>query len=105
MGPIFVNLTPHSIHMPNGRQLPPCGYVARCAEETVPTGNIGGNPIVVRRYGKVENLPEVSGNTWYIVSHLSMLKIPVEALDALGLRARYDEMLVGEPAEPAEGDA
>lgn len=71
----FVNLTPHTIHLPTG-PVEPIGVLARCTEETVPVGVLGGVPIVTRRYGKVENLPPVHEGLVYIVSHMARVACP-----------------------------
>lgn len=72
---MFINLTPHTIHLPTG-DVPPSGIVARCAEITAPAGEIEGVPIVTRCYGAVENLPSVRPYVWYIVSHMCRVACP-----------------------------
>jgi hypothetical protein len=74
-GITFVNLTPHTINLPTGA-VEPSGVLARCAEETVPVGFLGEVPIVTRRYGKVENLPEPRPGLVYIVSHMTRVACP-----------------------------
>ena len=74
--PTFVNLTPHTIHLPDGSNVEPSGYLARCEEESVPVGSLGENPIITRRYGKVEGLPIPRLGVWYIVSHMARVACP-----------------------------
>jgi hypothetical protein len=73
---IFVNLTSHAIHLPTGEVVEPIGYLARCEEETVPVGAIGGVPLIVRRYGAVTGLPPEHPDTFYIVSHMARVACP-----------------------------
>lgn len=58
----FINLTPHalSLMLPNGSvvTIPPSGTVARVGTEEVLIGEVGGIPLVERRFGAVEGLPE-----------------------------------------------
>lgn len=89
---MFVNLTPHEIHLPTGA-IPPSGVVARCEEESVPVGAIEGVPIWVRRYGKVQNLPPQHVDRWYIVSHMTRVACP----------ERMDLVSPGDLTRDAEG--
>ena len=66
---MIVNLTPHAIHFP-GCTIEPSGIIARCAEDTIPSGLFDGIEIIRRSYGKVYDLPEPQGNTLYVVSLL-----------------------------------
>jgi len=72
---IFVNLTPHTIHLPTG-PVEPLGVSARCEETTVPVGEIGGVPIVTRHYGEVNNLPPPHQGVYLIVSHMCRVARP-----------------------------
>ena len=71
----FVNLTPHTIHLPTG-DVPPSGIVARCSEETEYRATVEGVPFVFRNYGEVSGVPEAEGNTWFIVSHMCRVALP-----------------------------
>lgn len=57
----FINLTPHAISLmlPSGSTvtIPPSGVVARVATEEAVIGEVGGIPLVERRFGAVEGLP------------------------------------------------
>lgn len=78
----FINLTPHTINLPD-RTIPPSGTIARCAEVTTPAGNLDGVEIICRNYGEVSELPEeTSEDVYYIVSALVRLALP-ERFDLL----------------------
>ena len=73
----LVNLTPHAVTLitPEGEiTIPPSGTLARVAEVTTPRGTIavdGVNiPVVAKRFGQIENLPEPQPDTLFIVSAL-----------------------------------
>ena len=76
---MFVNLTPHEIHLPTGT-IPPSGALARCEEESVAAGTIDGVPALTRRYGAVHDLPPFHEGVWLIVSHMCRVACP-ERLD------------------------
>jgi hypothetical protein len=73
---MFLNLTPHQIHMPDGTVLNPFGYAVRCMELTTPAGYIEGMPVIVRTYGEVYNLPPQREGVWLIVSHIVRVSHP-----------------------------
>ena len=58
----FINLTPHAlaIQLPDGSvtTIPPSGTIARVTTEEVVVSEISGVPLVERRFGAVEGLPE-----------------------------------------------
>ena len=58
----FINLTPHalSVLLPDGSTITfqPSGTVARVTTEEVVVGETGGIPLVERRFGAVQGLPE-----------------------------------------------
>ena len=58
----FINLTPHalSVQLPDGSTttIPPSGVVARVTTEEVVVGQVVGVPVVERRFGAVEGLPD-----------------------------------------------
>jgi len=77
MGERLINLTPHEITLVGSEgeviaSLPPSGTVARCKEvvETIGHLTINGKefPLIVKRLGEVENLPEPQEGTRFIVS-------------------------------------
>lgn len=77
----IVNLTPHGINLLNRDltplvTIPASGNVARCTQETIPNGNIGGIPITATSFGEVEGLPQEKEATYYIVSRLVMQGCP-----------------------------
>ena len=79
---MFVNLTPHTIHLPNGEEIAPSGVLARCEEESEVAFVVDGVPVVFRRYGAVHDLlPERAGH-WLIVSHMCRVACP-ERMDLL----------------------
>jgi hypothetical protein len=94
----LINLTPHPVTVA-GLTIPPSGTVARCREVTESRGVVeidGTNvPLVSKRFGEVENLPEPAPNTVYIVSALT-----AQAAWAVG---RRDVVCPGDPVRDAEG--
>ncbi len=70
----IVNLTPHPINIVMGdgevRTIPPSGTVARCRETTETVGEVNGIPVIRKSFGSVENLPDPSSGTIYVVSAL-----------------------------------
>ena len=62
----YVNLTPHAIHLNDGRVFPPSGQIARVSAEHSPFE--GDLCLVV--FGRVQNLPEPQEGVYYIVSAL-----------------------------------
>jgi len=72
---MFVNLTPHEIHLPIGI-VSPSGVVARCDEVSEQCGEVEGVPIISRRYGEVRGLPSNKMGVWLIVSHMCRVACP-----------------------------
>jgi hypothetical protein len=80
----LVNVTPHTIAIydENGQELiltvPPSGVVARCEETTERVGSVFVEgreiPLVVKRYGRVTDLPEPKPDVRFIVSAIVMLQ-------------------------------
>jgi hypothetical protein len=70
----IVNLTPHPINI-GGMVIQPSGQVARVAEISEPHGviEIGSIriPVIVKRFGQVEGLPEPQDGVVYVVSALA----------------------------------
>lgn len=71
----IVNLTPHAINFVQEDCTPlatinPSGTVARVTTKTVTKGDINGIPVTATEFGEVENLPEPTQDTIYIVSSL-----------------------------------
>jgi len=69
------NLTPHRITISDKDQsivltLPPEDNPARCSEVTKDHGEFDGFPLVLKSYGKVENLPDPEEDVLYIVSKI-----------------------------------
>jgi len=71
----FVNLTPHTIHLPN-HTVEASGQVARCEEKSEHAGSFYDVPVYWRSYGEVTDLPEPENGTMYIVSMLVRLACP-----------------------------
>lgn len=72
---MFVNLTPHTICLPD-REVPPSGVIVRCQEHDEEAYEVEGVPVVYRRYGAVEDLPPPVPGTHYLVSALVRLAYP-----------------------------
>ena len=71
----IVNLTPHAINFVHEDCTPlatinPSGTVARVTTKTVTKGDVNGIPVTATEFGEVENLPEPTQDTIYIVSSL-----------------------------------
>jgi len=64
----YVNLTPHEIHLNDGRVFPPSGEVVRVS---VTFTEVQGDTCQ-QIYGEVENLPPYQEGTRYIVSSMVM---------------------------------
>jgi hypothetical protein len=71
----IVNLTPHTIHLPN-ISIEPSGKVARCREFTGSAGVVNGVDLIYRKYGDVEDLPDPDPEIFYIVSMLVRQALP-----------------------------
>jgi hypothetical protein len=63
----YVNLAPHSIHLNDGREIPPSGTVARVTAAYTPFDE---NGICQAVFGPVQGLPEPQPGTIYIASAL-----------------------------------
>lgn len=63
----IVNLTPHDINI-EGREPIKSEGICRCQEIIKQLGFIDGIQIINKSFGEVQNLPEPSENTIYIVS-------------------------------------
>ena len=63
----FVNLTPHTINMNDGRAFEPSGTVARCSQEYGTPNENGVCPMI---FGDVFGVPEPIEGTIFIVSAL-----------------------------------
>lgn len=91
----IINLTPHPITIVMGEEkvvIPSSGVIARCKEEVEIIGDINGIPVIRKKFGQVENLPEPIPGTVFIVS----------ALVAQAAR-RSDVLCPGDPVRDAEG--
>ncbi|KEJ93182.1 hypothetical protein [Synergistes jonesii] len=68
----LINLTPHEIcvYMDDGDILviPPDETPARCVESSQKIYELNGVPVVIKKYGDVEGLPEKEPGHAYIVS-------------------------------------
>ena len=71
----FVNCTPHTIYLNDGRAFEPCGSVARVAQLISEFDEDG---IAVQSFGEVMGLPEPRPNTYYIVSALVLSRAQAE---------------------------
>lgn len=76
----FINLTPHDITVVGLGVILASGSVARVATNRICVGTIGGVRLMSQTFGKVENLPNPTKDTVYIVSAL--------VLSALGTSRR-----------------
>jgi hypothetical protein len=88
----FVNLTPHTINLPN-MTLPPSGEVARVSMETEFWEKLLGVEIYLQKPGPVEGLPPLDHDTRYIVSAMVRLALP----------NRWDLLSPGELVRDEEG--
>lgn len=71
----IVNLTPHAINFVNEEgesvmAIEPSGQIARVTAKTEITGFIAGIPVTETVFGEVENLPDSTQGTIFIVSSL-----------------------------------
>lgn len=73
---MFINLTPHAIHLPN-QTIEPSGQIARCTEVSESVGEIDGIEIITRVYGEVTGLPDTNSENDYIVSAMVRLALPL----------------------------
>jgi len=60
----YINLTPHTIVLNDGREFQPSGIIARVSVQFGPIVN----DVSVQSYGNVVDLPEPKDDTCYIVS-------------------------------------
>ncbi len=94
----LVNCTPHAVVI-NGLTILPSGAVARCREIAEPRGmvDVGGVevPLVSKRFGEVEGLPEPEDGTLFIVSAL--------AAQAAWAAGRRDVVCVGDAVRDSDG--
>ena len=67
---MFVNLTPHDVHIIGGPTIPASGTVARLLVSTEKLGMIDGVPVVRTAYGPILDLPDPAEGTIFIVSSL-----------------------------------
>lgn len=74
----FINLTPHalSVMLPDGSTITiaPSGIIARVATEEVVVDQVAGVPVIERRFGAVEGLPEEG--TLCLVSAMVAAAVP-----------------------------
>lgn len=70
---IFVNLTPHQIHLNDGTVYQPSGQVARVEAHY---GPFDSNGICRVRFGEVENLPGMAHDVRYIASAMVAAAVP-----------------------------
>jgi len=66
---LIVNLTPHTIHLPN-LTIAPDGRLPRCTEISESVGTFEGVELISRTYGEVFELPAPVPGTLYVVSAL-----------------------------------
>ena len=98
----LVNCTPHPIDLVTEGgvvTVPPSGIVVRVAEVPHPRGSITVEgvaiPLVEKRFGQLEGLPEPQEGVLYILSAL--------AATAAWAQGRRDVVTVGDPVRVAEG--
>jgi|SRR5690606_30958446 len=95
----FCNLTPLTINIvrPDGGTLDiaPSGTIARVAEEVTPMGEMGGVPLVSKKFGDVVNLPPPDGRI-FVVSAL--------VAQAVWRSGRHNDVVCpGNPVRDSEG--
>lgn len=67
----MINLTPHTINvqLKTGMvSFPPSGTIARVVTEEIENGNYSGIPVISRTFGKVEGIPEYTGEAILVSS-------------------------------------
>ena len=72
----IINLTPHRISLPNGRDVLPSGYISRLNVVQSQVDILDGVPILESQAVKTVNLPEVEQDTYYIVPALVRCAMP-----------------------------
>ena len=77
----YVNLTPHAIHLNDGRVFPPSGTVARVSAKFVQVKN--DPDLFSQEFGQVEGLPEASMNVRLIVSAIVLAALGYSRIDAV----------------------
>lgn len=60
----YINLTPHAIHLNDGRVFEPCGEIARVGS----TYTAIVDDVCQQEFGAVQNLPEPKDGVRYVVS-------------------------------------
>jgi len=94
----LVNLTPHAVTIA-GLVVPPSGTVARVAEEVTACGTITIEgveiPLIAKRFGRIENLPEPQPGVILITSAL--------VAQAAWAEGRNDVVCPGEPIRDDQG--
>lgn len=93
----LINLTPHTINvMVDGMEtlnIVPSGTLARATEMSEVVGDINGIPLIRKKFGDIQGLPEPSEDTIYIVSMLVKTAVP----------DRLDVVVPSDPIRDAEG--
>lgn len=77
----FINLTPHTIRLNDGRSFDPSGVVARVSADLQTVESVGGVTLFRQTFGEVEGLPAETSGTMYIVS--AMVLAAVDRLDCV----------------------
>jgi len=72
----IINLTPHRISLPNGRDVLPSGYISRLNVVQSQVDILDGVPILESLTTKTVNLPEPEPDTYYIVPALVRCAMP-----------------------------
>ena len=66
----FINLTPHTIYLNDGRKFEPSGQIARVSSQFKEVDLVDDVIIYEVTYGNIENLPEPDTDVIYIVSNI-----------------------------------
>lgn len=95
---MFVNLTPHDIHICNDtgaviRTIVRSGIIARCTITSQAAGSHDDIPLVTAQFGEVAGLPDPLPDVFYIVSLLVRQALP----------ERYDLVSPGDMVRDAAG--
>lgn len=90
----IINLTPHVLNIltPEGAvEVAPSGEVARVAVTTTEAEPVGGIPVTVASYGKVENLPDPAEGNIFVVSGMVEAQVQRQDVFAPGNLVRDGE--------------
>lgn len=80
----IINATPHDVTV-NGVVFPKSGLEIRCSQESIFDREIQGIPVMVTKFGAVENLPPKIEGVFWIVSRIVLTALNGSRPDFLGV--------------------